>query len=69
MSWFLNVVLTLKLLLCFSTLCWYKILFSLFQTDIQLSQWVEEMQLNYDVYMEKDVDREALEQIHLYKIL
>ncbi|XP_050753048.1 uncharacterized protein LOC127016537 [Gymnogyps californianus] len=39
------------------------------QTDIQLSQWVEEMQLNYDVYMEKDVDREALEQIHLYKIL
>nr|XP_009942465.1 PREDICTED: uncharacterized protein LOC104338142 [Opisthocomus hoazin] len=39
------------------------------QTNIQLSQWVEEMQLNYDVYMEKDVDREALEQIHLYKIL
>ncbi|KAM9290748.1 uncharacterized protein RDI95_003386 isoform 1-T1 [Morus bassanus] len=39
------------------------------QTDVQLSQWVEEMQLNYDVYMEKDVDREALEQIHLYKIL
>ncbi|KAF1497234.1 hypothetical protein FQV18_0005607, partial [Eudyptula minor novaehollandiae] len=42
---------------------------SKFQTDIQLSQWVEEVQLNYDVYMEKDVDREALEQIHLYKIL
>ncbi|XP_058707106.1 uncharacterized protein LOC131585220 [Poecile atricapillus] len=39
------------------------------QTDVQLSQWVEEVQLNYDVYMEKDVDREALEQIHLYKIL
>ncbi|XP_075569155.1 uncharacterized protein LOC104025044 [Pelecanus crispus] len=39
------------------------------QTDIQLNQWVEEMQLNYDVCMEKDVDREALEQIHLYKIL
>uniref|UniRef100_A0A663MDS3 Methyltransferase type 11 domain-containing protein n=1 Tax=Athene cunicularia TaxID=194338 RepID=A0A663MDS3_ATHCN len=39
------------------------------QVNIQLSQWVEEMQLNYDVYMEKDVDREALEQIHLYKIL
>ncbi|XP_061223556.1 uncharacterized protein LOC133219918 isoform X5 [Neopsephotus bourkii] len=39
------------------------------QTDIQLGQWVEEMQLNYDVYVEKDVDREALEQIHLYKIL
>ncbi|XP_064280039.1 uncharacterized protein LOC135302927 isoform X4 [Passer domesticus] len=39
------------------------------QTDIQLGQWVEEVQLNYDVYIEKDVDREALEQIHLYKIL
>ncbi|XP_032917932.1 uncharacterized protein LOC116997402 isoform X1 [Catharus ustulatus] len=39
------------------------------QTDVQLSQWVEEVQLNYDVCMEKDVDREALEQIHLYKIL
>ncbi|KAM6275008.1 uncharacterized protein LJ264_003962 isoform 2-T2 [Porphyrio hochstetteri] len=39
------------------------------QMDIQLSQWVEEMQLNYDVCMEKDVDRDALEQIHLYRIL
>ncbi|XP_037756531.1 uncharacterized protein LOC102938422 isoform X1 [Chelonia mydas] len=39
------------------------------QTDILLSQWVEEMKLDYDVYMEKDIDREALEQIHLYKIL
>ncbi|XP_062351370.1 uncharacterized protein LOC134045564 [Cinclus cinclus] len=39
------------------------------KTDVQLSQWVEEVQLNYDVCMEKDVDREALEQIHLYKIL
>nr|XP_031360789.1 uncharacterized protein LOC110477190 [Lonchura striata domestica] len=39
------------------------------QADVQLSQWVEEVQLNYDVYMEKDIDREALEQIHLYKIL
>ncbi|CAM4688498.1 unnamed protein product [Lepidochelys kempii] len=39
------------------------------QTDILLSQWVEEMKLDFDVYMEKDIDREALEQIHLYKIL
>ncbi|XP_074854921.1 uncharacterized protein LOC142015344 isoform X2 [Carettochelys insculpta] len=39
------------------------------QTDILLCQWVEEMKLDYDVYMEKDIDREALEQIHLYKIL
>ncbi|XP_038612692.1 uncharacterized protein LOC119937125 [Tachyglossus aculeatus] len=39
------------------------------QTNIHLSQWVEEVQLDYDVYTEKDFDREALEQIHLYKIL
>ncbi|XP_006891638.1 PREDICTED: uncharacterized protein LOC102856204 [Elephantulus edwardii] len=39
------------------------------QTNIQLSLWVEEIPLTYDVYPEKDIDREALEQIHLYKIL
>ncbi|XP_019374441.1 PREDICTED: uncharacterized protein LOC109298670 isoform X3 [Gavialis gangeticus] len=39
------------------------------QMNIQLSQWVEEVQLDYDVYVEKDIDREALQQIHLYKIL
>ncbi|XP_026369382.1 uncharacterized protein LOC113266127 isoform X1 [Ursus arctos] len=39
------------------------------QINIQLSSWVEEVPLNYDVYPEKHIDREALEQIHLYKIL
>ncbi|XP_016007571.2 uncharacterized protein LOC107514413 isoform X2 [Rousettus aegyptiacus] len=39
------------------------------QINIQLSPWVEEVPLNYDVFPEKDIDREALEQIHLYKIL
>uniref|UniRef100_A0A8D0HBK1 Methyltransferase type 11 domain-containing protein n=1 Tax=Sphenodon punctatus TaxID=8508 RepID=A0A8D0HBK1_SPHPU len=39
------------------------------QIGIQLSQWAEELQVDYDVYLEKDVDKEALEQIHLYKIL
>nr|XP_045010918.1 uncharacterized protein LOC101613092 isoform X2 [Jaculus jaculus] len=39
------------------------------QTNIQLSTWVEEIPLNYDVYPQKDFDREALEQIHVYKIL
>nr|KAF6387540.1 hypothetical protein mMyoMyo1_008032 [Myotis myotis] len=39
------------------------------QVSIQLSSWVEEVPLNYDVYPEKDINREALEQIHLYKIL
>uniref|UniRef100_A0A8C5LHA0 RIKEN cDNA 2700097O09 gene n=1 Tax=Jaculus jaculus TaxID=51337 RepID=A0A8C5LHA0_JACJA len=38
-------------------------------TNIQLSTWVEEIPLNYDVYPQKDFDREALEQIHVYKIL
>ncbi|XP_012513584.1 PREDICTED: uncharacterized protein LOC105821427 [Propithecus coquereli] len=39
------------------------------QTNIQLSSWVEEVPLNYDVYPQMYIDREALEQIHLYKIL
>ncbi|XP_042533794.1 uncharacterized protein LOC122106505 isoform X1 [Dipodomys spectabilis] len=39
------------------------------QTNIELSVWVEEVPLNYEVYPQKDIDREALEQIHLYKIL
>ncbi|XP_066550832.1 uncharacterized protein LOC136717224 isoform X2 [Amia ocellicauda] len=34
-----------------------------------LSQWVEEVPLNYDVYMGKDSDPEALRQIHLYRVL
>lgn len=41
----------------------------MFQTDIQFSQWVVEVQLNYDVNVEKDIDKEALEQIYLYSIL
>ncbi|XP_019500240.1 PREDICTED: uncharacterized protein LOC109383889 isoform X3 [Hipposideros armiger] len=43
--------------------------FSGLQVNIQLSPWVEQIPLNYDIYPEKDIDREALEQIHLYKIL
>ncbi|XP_036307636.1 uncharacterized protein LOC118726663 isoform X1 [Pipistrellus kuhlii] len=39
------------------------------QVSIQLSSWVEEIPLNYNVYPEKDTNREAFEQIHLYKIL
>uniref|UniRef100_A0A8C3GF24 Uncharacterized protein n=1 Tax=Cairina moschata TaxID=8855 RepID=A0A8C3GF24_CAIMO len=46
-----------------------KDLLSKLQTDIQLSQWVVEVQLNYDVNVEKDIDKEALEQIYLYRIL
>ncbi|XP_034965317.1 uncharacterized protein LOC118082268 [Zootoca vivipara] len=39
------------------------------QVDIQLSQWVETLPLDYDVFFEEVADREALEQIHLYRIL
>ncbi|XP_053450430.1 uncharacterized protein LOC128587933 [Nycticebus coucang] len=39
------------------------------QTNVQLSLWVEEIPLNYDIYSQEDIDKEALEQIHLYKIL
>uniref|UniRef100_U3IRF0 Uncharacterized protein n=1 Tax=Anas platyrhynchos platyrhynchos TaxID=8840 RepID=U3IRF0_ANAPP len=46
-----------------------KDLLSKLQTDIQLSQWVVEVQLNYDVNVEKDIDKVALEQIYLYRIL
>uniref|UniRef100_A0A8B9QSY6 Uncharacterized protein n=1 Tax=Anas platyrhynchos TaxID=8839 RepID=A0A8B9QSY6_ANAPL len=46
-----------------------KDLLSKLQTDIQLSQWVVEVRLNYDVNVEKDIDKVALEQIYLYRIL
>ncbi|CAI5764163.1 Uncharacterized protein PODLI_1B014065 [Podarcis lilfordi] len=39
------------------------------QVDIQLSQWVEALPLDYDMFFEEVADREALEQIHLYRIL
>ncbi|XP_076406764.1 uncharacterized protein LOC102926838 isoform X2 [Peromyscus maniculatus bairdii] len=39
------------------------------EINVQLSSWVEEIPLDLDVYPERDIDREALEQIHLYKVL
>ncbi|KAL1790314.1 bromodomain adjacent to zinc finger protein domain 1A [Sigmodon hispidus] len=39
------------------------------KTNMQLSSWVEEIPLKLDVYPERDIDKEALEQIHLYKVL
>ncbi|XP_062973875.1 uncharacterized protein LOC134392993 [Elgaria multicarinata webbii] len=39
------------------------------QMDIQLNHWVETVPLDYDVFLEEDADREALEQIYLYKVL
>ncbi|KAH0620539.1 hypothetical protein JD844_021103 [Phrynosoma platyrhinos] len=43
--------------------------FSDLQVNIQLNQWVEAVPLDYDVFLEEDADREALEEIYLYKIL
>ncbi|XP_053110755.1 uncharacterized protein LOC128326901 [Hemicordylus capensis] len=42
---------------------------SYLQVDIQLNQWVEAIPLDYDIFLEEDADREALEQISLYKII
>ncbi|XP_075810629.1 uncharacterized protein LOC142838845 [Microtus pennsylvanicus] len=39
------------------------------KTNIQLSSWVEEIPLNLGVCQQTDIDREALAQIHLYKVL
>lgn len=43
--------------------------FSDLQVDIQLNNWVEAQPLDYDAFLEEDTDREALEQISLYKII
>ncbi|XP_029340287.1 uncharacterized protein LOC110307476 isoform X2 [Mus caroli] len=39
------------------------------EINVQLSSWVEEIPLNLDVYSQRDTDLEALQQIHLYKVL
>lgn len=39
------------------------------EINMQLSSWVEEIPLNFDVYAQRDIDQEALQQIHLYKVL
>ncbi|XP_066492890.1 uncharacterized protein [Tiliqua scincoides] len=39
------------------------------QVNIQLNHWVESMPLDYDVFLEEDIDRDALEQISLYRII
>nr|XP_014340082.1 PREDICTED: uncharacterized protein LOC102348870 isoform X2 [Latimeria chalumnae] len=42
---------------------------SYLQTGIQLSEWIEELPLDYDVYLGKDTDTEGLKQIHLYQVI
>ncbi|XP_069494552.1 uncharacterized protein [Ambystoma mexicanum] len=38
------------------------------QTGIDLNHWVEEVQLDYNVYLGADTDSEALQNIHLYRV-
>ncbi|XP_010891265.1 uncharacterized protein zgc:109986 [Esox lucius] len=42
---------------------------SLLQGAFNLSQWVEEVPLDYSVYLGKDSDADALKEIHLYRVL
>ncbi|XP_069065211.1 uncharacterized protein [Pleurodeles waltl] len=39
-----------------------------FKTGIDLRAWVEEIQLDYNVYLGPDTDNEALESIHVYQV-
>ncbi|XP_069807255.1 uncharacterized protein [Dendropsophus ebraccatus] len=39
------------------------------QINIQLSQWVEEIELDTDLFVGPDTDQEALSDIHLYRVL
>jgi len=40
--------------------------FSQFLETLALSQWIEEVQLDYTVYLKDDTDPDSLKQIHLY---
>jgi hypothetical protein len=41
----------------------------LLQGEINLSKWVEELPLDYNVYLGKDGDPDAFKNIHLYRVL
>ncbi|KAG8560769.1 hypothetical protein GDO81_015119 [Engystomops pustulosus] len=43
--------------------------FSKLQVNIQLSEWVEEIELDTDIFLGPDTDQDALSDIHLYKVL
>lgn len=43
-------------------------LFFVLQEAVQ-PDWVEELSIDYDVYMGGDTDPDALRQIHLYRVL
>ncbi|XP_056112085.1 uncharacterized protein zgc:109986 [Rhinichthys klamathensis goyatoka] len=42
---------------------------AVFLETLALSQWIEEVQLDYTVYLKNDTDPDSLKQIHLYIVL
>ncbi|XP_077095018.1 uncharacterized protein LOC143746790 [Siphateles boraxobius] len=42
---------------------------AVFLETLALSQWIEEVQLDYNVYLKNDTDPDSLKQIHLYIVL
>lgn len=47
------------------------VVFSLsqFLETLSLSQWIEEVQIDYTVHLKNDTDPDSLKQIHLYRVL
>ncbi|XP_075048771.1 uncharacterized protein LOC142108797 [Mixophyes fleayi] len=43
--------------------------FNKLQINIQLDQWVEEIELDPDIFLGSETDQEALSEIHLYRVL
>ncbi|XP_016347836.1 uncharacterized protein LOC107693105 [Sinocyclocheilus anshuiensis] len=42
---------------------------AVFLETLALSQWIEEVPLDYTVYLKNDTDPDSLKQIHLYRVL
>ncbi|XP_051722852.1 uncharacterized protein zgc:109986 [Ctenopharyngodon idella] len=42
---------------------------AVFLETLALSQWIEEVQIDYTVYLKNDTDPDSLKQIHLYRVL
>ncbi|XP_048046926.1 uncharacterized protein zgc:109986 [Megalobrama amblycephala] len=42
---------------------------AVFLETLALSQWIEEVQIDYTVYQKNDTDPDSLKQIHLYRVL
>ncbi|CAM4648968.1 unnamed protein product [Leuciscus chuanchicus] len=42
---------------------------AVFLEKLALNQWIEEVQLDYTVYLKNDTDPDSLKQIHLYTVL